>query len=603
MRMRSILHALALAALCVGLAAPLPVQGQNGPGPVYRGDCDYPDAPDPGEVVQGAGDPASSQVAAGAYLAAHHACIMADYRVAVDRYGLALAEDSGNPVLTERAAMAYLGLGQVDRAATALRGIEGRGAVNPVVKMVLSAESFKSGDFDAVLENFGDERPGTLIDGLLVAWAQLGQGRMSEALESFDGTVAAAGQGMDVFGLTHKALAQALVGDYEGAEAVLSGLDRRDGLSRRGIIIFARVLSQLERNAEALDLIERRVGATADPELTTLKDELVRGNAVGPDAVRDATDGAAEAFLLAARLLDGNVPANHALIYSRIAEYLNPDSVDATLLSADLLGRLDRFELATESYDRVPREHHSFASAEIGRAKALRESGRSEAAVEVLERLVEVRPDAPQVLVALGDTLRALERYDSASEAYDAAIELYGKSGGDADWRLYFTRAITHEREGRWELAEADFRKALELESGHPDVLNYLGYSFIEMGVNMEEALAMIEEAVAAEPESYYIVDSLGWAQYRMGRYDEAVVNLERAVELEPDDPIVNDHLGDAYWAVGREFEADFQWRRALSFDPEEGDARRIRRKLEIGLDAVLEEEGAPPVGLPIRDD
>ncbi len=598
MQMRSILYILAFASLSVGIVVPSSVQGQTGPSLVFRGDCDYPDA---GGSVQNTGESASSQVAAGTYLAAHYACLFADYQTSAERYALALAEDPLNPVLMERVAMAYLGLGQIDRAVAAVGGLAAQTGVSAVADLVLLAEALKLGDFAWVLENLESKQSETLIDGLLVAWARLGLGRMSEALESFDETVGR--QGMEVFGLTHKALAQALVGDYEGTVAILSELDRHGELDRRGVITLVQALSQLERNSEALDLIERRRGAAPDPELTELIAELANGKAIAFDAVRNSVDGAAEVFLLVANLLDGSVPTHQVLRYSRIAEYLNPDSVEAMLLSAEFLLVLNRFELATESYNRVPRDHHSFTVAEIGRAGALRESGRTEAAVEVLEQLVEVQPEAPHVRIALGDTLRGLERFDPASEAYDAAIALYENAGQDAHWRLYFVRGITHEREQRWELAEADFRKALELEAGHPDVLNYLGYSLVDMGIKLDEALAMIEEAVAARPKSYYIIDSLGWAQYRMGRYEEAVKSLERAVELGSVDPIVNDHLGDAYWSVGRRFEADFQWRRALSFDPEEEVAQRIRRKLEVGLDVVLEEEGAPPLGLVAQDD
>ena len=185
--------------------------------------------------------------------------------------------------------------------------------------------------------------------------------------------------------------------------------------------------------------------------------------------------------------------------------------------------------------------------------------------------------------------------------AEDPAIALEGEPGPQ-QWLVFCARGITHEREDRWDLAEADFRKSLELNPGQPQVLNYLGYSFVEMGVNMEEAVELIEEAVAAQPDSGYIVDSLCWVQFRMGQYSDAVENLERAAELMPVDPIVNDHLGDAYWAVGRKIEAEFQWKRALSFDPEEEDATRIRRKLEVGLDVVLEEEGAAPLRITAQD-
>jgi tetratricopeptide (TPR) repeat protein len=136
------------------------------------------------------------------------------------------------------------------------------------------------------------------------------------------------------------------------------------------------------------------------------------------------------------------------------------------------------------------------------------------------------------------------------------------------------------------------------LKPDQPQVLNYLGYSYVEMKRNMDDALDMIQRAVAARPDDGYVTDSLGWVFYRMGRYQDAVVEMERAVELMPVDPVINDHLGDVYWAVGRKREAKFQWRRAMSFEPELDDATRIRRKLEVGLDAVLKEEGAAPLAV-----
>ena len=177
---------------------------------------------------------------------------------------------------------------------------------------------------------------------------------------------------------------------------------------------------------------------------------------------------------------------------------------------------------------------------------------------------------------------------------------MYGEPG-ERQWFVFFARGIAHERMDQWPQAEADFRRALELSPDQPQVLNYLGYSLVEKQVKLDEALGMIKRAVDSRPNSGYIVDSLGWVLYRLGRYEEAVEHMERAAELMPVDPVVNDHLGDVYWAVGRELEAQFQWHRALSFvdpdDPDgEADPERIRRKLEVGLDQVLEEEGAPPL-------
>ena len=233
--------------------------------------------------------------------------------------------------------------------------------------------------------------------------------------------------------------------------------------------------------------------------------------------------------------------------------------------------------------------------AEIGRAEALESAGNTEAALEALRNLSRSHAGVMQVHVALGDMLRRAEKFDEAITAYTAALDLVA-APQEQHWVLFYTRGIAHERQKQWDQAEADFRKALALSPDQAQVLNYLGYGFIDMNRNLDEALAMIERAVELAPNTGYILDSLAWGYYRLGRYADALAPMEKASLMEPVDPIVTDHLGDVYWAVGRKLEARFQWRRALSFDPEEKEADRIRRKLEVGLDAVLAEEGAAPL-------
>lgn len=538
---------------------------------------------------------------AGAYLAARHASSFNDFRAAADYYSRALFADPQNPRLMENAMLAYLSLGDLERAATVARRFQALGGESQVANMAAFGEGFLRQDYAQVLQDVEDGLSvGALIDSLLGAWAEFGAGRVTEAIAGFDDV--AKTQGVEVFGLYHKSLALALAGDYEGAAAILSG-DAQGPLqlTRRGVVAYVQILSQLERNADAVELLDASFGAELDPSLAELRRTLEAGAPVPFDAVSTARDGAAEVFLVVAGALNGEANDGYTLLYARIAEALRPGNVDAILLSAALLEALERFELATEAYDQIPPDDPAFGAAELGRADALRNAGNTEAAIEVLKNLARLEVNNPEVHMTLGDTLRRLERYDEASRAYDAAIALFAEESR-SQWLAYFARGITHEREKRWELAELDFRRALELNPGQPQVLNYLGYSFVEMEINLDEALQMIEEAVAAEPESGYIVDSLGWVQFRLGRYMEAVVNLERATELLPVDPIINDHLGDAYWAVGRYIEADFQWRRALSFDPEEKDADRIRRKLEVGLDQVLADEGADPLTVTAQD-
>lgn len=541
--------------------------------------------------------PAAAQTNSGAYLAARHAAQQSDFGPAATYFTRALIQDPRNPALLEAAIGAFVGLGDVDRAVPVARRMIQAGGESQVANIVLLADAVHRGAWDAAVEDIeAGQSVGPLFDGLVLAWAQVGLGRMSDAIAGFDAVVDTPGVG--AFGLYHKALALASVGDFEGADAILAGEgEEAVPLTRRGVLARAQILSQLERNEDAVALIDSTFGERLDPELKELRAELDTGGTVPFDIVTTPVDGVAETVYSIAGALEGEASDNYTLLYSRIAEYLRPDLTDATLQTADLLENLGQYDMAVDAYRRVQRDDPAFYVAELGRAETLEDSGKVDAAIEVLDSLSDTHGDVSMVHVALGDTLRRLERFDEATAAYDRAIDLFEEEDA-GQWGVYFARGITHERSDSWEAAEADFRKALELRPDQPQVLNYLGYSYVEMGENLDEALDLIERAVAAQPNSGYIVDSLGWVYYRLGRYEEAVEQLERATELLPTDPILTDHLGDALWAVERRREAQFQWRRALSFDPEEEEAQRIRRKLEVGLDLVLEEEGEEPIAI-----
>ncbi|MEM8592028.1 MAG: tetratricopeptide repeat protein, partial [Pseudomonadota bacterium] len=297
-----------------------------------------------------------------------------------------------------------------------------------------------------------------------------------------------------------------------------------------------------------------------------------------------------------ASLVRAEAQPDYTLLYARIALAMRTDHTDALLLAAELLEDLKQYELAIQTYADMPRDDLDYHAAELGRAGALRSLEKFDAAIEVLNNLANTHGQLPVVHSTLGDLFRRQQDYVSAVGAYDAALERTPDDTARGKWFLYYARAIAYERQDNWTNAEADFRSALELSPDQPQVLNYLGYSLVEKQIKLDEALEMIERAVAGRPDSGYIVDSLGWVLYRLGRFDEAVGPMETAVELMATDPIINDHLGDVYWSVGRYTEAHFQWNRALSFDPEPDEATRIRLKLDVGLDVVLDEEGMEPL-------
>lgn len=542
---------------------------------------------------------AASADAAGPYLAARQADLSGDFAKVVEYGTRALVDNPERADVLEGLVVAHTAMGDIEKALPIAHRLASINPDNQLAGLVLLGDALASENWDeaiALLQS-GISVAG-VVDQMITAWASLGQGRMSQALEIFDAL--SEDPNSRSFAQFQKALALAHVGDFEGAANIFSGSEGDMQLNRGGILAYAQVLSQLDRHADALELMNANASPLVDPEVDDIIARLEAGEVLPFTGITSPNDGVAELFYAVSESRSVDSDSTIALIFSRLAEYLNPKNAVATLLSARLLERLERHELAVEAYGRVPQDSLLYQEAALGRTDVLRRSDKFEEAIDELKALAEAYPDTLRFRVALGDTLMQLDRFKEARSAYDQAIAGFS-SDLPGQWATYFQRAIALTKLDEWTAAEADFRKALELSPEEPNVLNYLGYTYVERQENLDEALDMIERAVAARPDSGYIVDSLGWVFFRLGRYDEAVEQMERAVELIPVDPILNDHLGDTYWAVGRKREAEFQWSRALSFvtddtDIEEMNPDRVRRKLEVGLDVVLEEEGAAPL-------
>jgi len=543
--------------------------------------------------------PAVAQTPSGAYLAARHARAQGDVAAAARYYAQVLARDPGQPEMLENAVFANLALGETDRAAAIADKMEADGHDSQIARIALVVRTARAEDWSTLLARIEDGRgAGELADGVIAAWAELGLGNTEAALARVDRI--AAEPGLRSFALYHKALVLAASGDIEAADRVFSG--ETDGSvqpTRRGVIAWVQVLSELGETARAAAILDDTFGTDPDPEIAALRARIDAGETIPFTMVSGPQDGVAEVFFSLARALRQDANDEFVLTYARAAEAIDPDHAEASIAVAETLESMGQHTLAIEAYAAVPRDHPSFHSAEMGRAEALRTAGKPDAAAEVLGQLARQFPDLADVHVALGDLHREQEHYADAVTAYDRAVALL-EERETPQWFVYYVRAIANERLDNWPEAEADFRRALELNPDHPQVLNYLGYTMVEKGVNLDEALGMIERAAAARPESGYIVDSLGWVLYRLGHYDQAIGHMERAAELMPTDPVVNDHLGDVLWAVDRKVEARFQWRRALSLHKTtpspDLDADRVRRKLDVGLDIVLDAEGAAPL-------
>jgi tetratricopeptide (TPR) repeat protein len=539
--------------------------------------------------------PAAADQNAGAYLAARQAAISGDYDAAALYFRDALLADANNTALMEQTLAAYLGVGQVESAAGIARPFINAGGESQIANIALMAQAARAEDWDAIFDLIeAGHEVGPLLDGLAQAWAYLGKGDTVHAMMRFDEVIDT--PGLRGFGQQHKALALAMSGDLDGASAIYD-LPPNIGIipTRGSVVAHLQILAQLGDFERAGDMIERAFGEDPDPELAALRSAITAGEV--PDlsrAVATPGHGISYAFKGLSDILQGEANESYLLLYAQAARYIAPLDADAQIATARLLNALGQYDAAAQTFAQVATDDPAFHSAEIGRAEALRLAGRIEQAIEVLSQLTRSHPDLPLWHASLGDIYRQQEHFVDARDAYSAALSGYPEDASIRWWLLY-SRGMTSERLDEWDAAEADFRASLALNPGNPSVLNYLGYSLVDRGLKFDEALGMIETAVAARPDSGAIVDSLAWVYYKLGRYQEAVAPMERAAELEPNDPILSDHLGDVYWMVGRDVEARFQWRRALSFEPEQAEAERIRHKLSVGLDAVYADEGVTP--------
>jgi tetratricopeptide (TPR) repeat protein len=539
--------------------------------------------------------PAVAQAELGAYLAGRQAAVANDFAAGAQYFGTALQADPGDPVLLESTLTSFVALGDFDKAEVMARDMVRRRLPSQIADLVINVADAKTGNWYGIFEALESGRSvGPLVDGLTQGWAHMGSGNIRRALAQFDQVIET--DNMTTYGITHKAYALASVGDFDGAEALFSARPDMQ-YSRKSAIAHIEILSQLGRNPQALALLDDIFGTQPDAAVAALRAALVSGQAVPFAAVPTPQAGLAEVYITVAGLMQTDTLDTFTLLFARAATALAPDDTPAVLMTAGLLEDLGQYDLANAAYTGVARDDPAFASAELGRADVLRAAGKRDAALEVLEALARAYPDMPRVFAAKGNLLREADRPEDAKAAYTRALALYDESA-PAKWVVFYARGIANHQLDLWPEAEADFRAALALQPANPQVLNYLGYSLVERGEKLDEALAMIERAVAALPDNGAIVDSLGWVLFRLGQYDDAVEILERAATLEPVDPVINDHLGDAYWAVGRSIEARFQWQRALSFNPTEADAQRIRDKLDRGLDLVLIAEGKEPIRL-----
>jgi tetratricopeptide (TPR) repeat protein len=523
---------------------------------------------------------------AGNYLAARHAGIERDSAAAAGYYLNVLKTDPKNPDLLSSAFLSVLTDGDIDQAARLAEKLLAVDHNDRVARLVLGVRALKQKQFSLARQDFSQSVHGPVTDltaALLAAWAIEGSGDAHAAVDELDKL-----SGPDWYGVfkdLHAGFILDLANSKKEAGRRYESAYKADSTALRAVQAYGRYLSRNGGKAAAL-----KVYADFDkqlPDHPLIKQEMkqISDGEKLPPLVDSAQAGAAEALYGIGASIGRRGGEDLALVYLQLALYLDPSHGMALLSLADLYETLKKPDLAIKVYDRIPPTSPLYRSAEIELAVDLDALDRTDEAKNRLNHVIAEHPNDRDALLALGNVERGRKDFTTCADTYSKAIDTVPKPD-KSNWLMFYFRGICYERSDQWAKAEADMKKALELYPDQPLVLNYLGYSWVDKGMHLDEGMDMIRRAVEQRPDDGYIVDSLGWAYFRTGNYDEAVKNLERAVLLKPDDPTINDHLGDAYWRVGRTLEAHFQWAQAKDFKPEPDELASLEKKLKDGLPA-----------------
>jgi tetratricopeptide (TPR) repeat protein len=537
--------------------------------------------------------PEASGTSLGNYLSGRVARGDHDTIAAAGFYSKALASDPANEIILEQAFLLEAASAHWARAIKLAKDLVKIEPAHRIARFLLGCEAFKQGRYQEADEHFAAARQGPIADltsTLARAWVQEANDKPNEAFATLDGLSDA--DWAQFYQRYHRALIADIAGKPDVARQAFTQAFKKNPTTLRVADAYARHAVNAKNRKLARQTLKSHISKSATHPLSeALLAEIEEGK-TPPLLVATPTEGLAEVFYGIGDALAGEGGLDMGIIFLQFALYLEPDFPLAYAALAEAYESAKKYELEMQALDRIRQDSPLWLNVQVQKSFALNSLERVDDSKALLEELIAKDPNDVRPLDALGNILRSHERYAEAREYYSRALALIDKPAKD-NWTLFYSRGVCHERLKSWPEAEADFKKALVLSPDESLVLNYLGYSWVDQGVNLKQAMDYIRKAVKLKPDDGYYVDSLGWAYYRLGNMAAAVEHLERAVELKPDDPIINDHLGDAYWKVGRTLEAKYQWQQALTLKPEQELVGTLKDKIVSGLLDTAETKSA----------
>ncbi len=294
----------------------------------------------------------------------------------------------------------------------------------------------------------------------------------------------------------------------------------------------------------------------------------------------------AEIFYVVANALSSQSLFKLSNFYLNIAKYLNPNFISFDTLLAQNLSNLDKLEKSKKIYKRISQKgevYKWYAAKNI--TSILAQQNQEANAIKYLKKTYNSL-SSPEISEThdFANFLKNNDLFDDSIIYYTKVINSIKKTNPIYS-KATNGRGIAYERTNNWEKAEKDFLSSLEAKPDDAYVINYLAYSWIEKEINISKALKLLKEANELKKNDGYITDSLGWAFYKLKKYEEAKKYLQLAIRLMPSDPIVNDHYADSLWMVGNEIQARYYWNYALNLKKTEKELKeKIRIKLISGL-------------------
>ncbi|HUU65797.1 MAG TPA: tetratricopeptide repeat protein [Methyloceanibacter sp.] len=545
------------------------------------------------EVIPADSGNADTGTLLGNYLSGRVARGNHDTLAAAEYYSKALTGDPDNEVILEQAFLLETAAARWGRANELAEDLVKVEPSHRIAGFLLGVEAFKRADYKEAEERFAAARQGPIADltsTLARAWVLEADGKHNEAFAALDSLSSA--DWAQYYQRYHRALIADVAGRHQLASQAYAQAFKKNPTTLRVADSYARHAVNANDRELATKIIKAHIAKAGPHPLSTTLLAQIESGETPPLTAANPTDGLAEVFYGIGDALAGEGGLDMGIVFLQFALNLKPDFPLANVALAEAYEGAKKYDAEIAAFDRIPKDSPLWINVQIQKAFALNSLEKVDEAKGLLEELIARDPKDSRPLDALGNILRSHERYEEARGYYSRAVNLV-ETPAKENWALFYSRGVCNERLKDWPAAEADFKQALELSPDESLVLNYLGYSWVDQGLNLKQAMDYIRKAVKLKPDDGYYVDSLGWAYFRLGNMSDAVEHLERAVELRPDDPIINDHLGDAYWRVGRKLEAKYQWEQAMSLEPEPEQAETLTKKIASGLEDATETKAA----------